>query len=387
MHAFKSPRLTIPKDPSGQWYISLWCPDPDNPSTFLRVRKMDDINSLTTYRQKLKRAKYWLDYYGEKLMSGWNPLVVEAKDPLRKKKSAFTLSYSINLYLKEKNHSVGKKSFHKYKYFMEGFLDWMKEQNLDTISIASVDIRHILDYRNTKLENHIWGNKNSNTFISCCTTFFRYLVDNYDYVITKNPIKGVKKLNISVKGNKAYTEDQIANLKKLMLKNNPYLYFYCQTIYNTCTRPQAETRLLKCGDFDFNRKVLCIRSEISKCSVTQYIPLSDSFILLLKKNGIDTALPDYYVFTQNKQPGLKPLHQETLQGWFSKIKTELNMGKEYSLYSWKHTRNIHAWQDTKDIMFIKTLNRHTVLETTMIYLRDLGCFVDNNQIVNKLRQI
>ena len=79
--------------------------------------------------------------------------------------------------------------------------------------------------------------------------------------------------------------------------------------------------------------------------------------------------------------------QESLQNWFSDIKKELNMGREYTLYSWKHTINIHAWQDTKDVMFIKTLNRHTILETTMIYLRDLGCFVDNNELVNKLRQI
>lgn len=40
---------------------------------------------------------------------------------------------------------------------------------------------------------------------------------------------------------------------------------------------------------------------------------------------------------------------------------------EYTLYSWKHTRNIHAWQVTKDVMFIKLINRHMILETTMMF--------------------
>jgi len=387
MRSQSLPKLTIPANPEHQWYISFWCPNPDNPSQFLRVRKMDDINAFKGYQARMKRSRYWITYYTEKLIEGWNPFNKVIEDTVREKKSAFTLSYSIKLYLKEKQFSVSLNTYHKYKYCLEGFLQWMTEKKLADLHIENVDLRHVLEYRNHQLENKTWANKTSNTFIAACSTFFRYMIDNYEYVIIKNPIRGVKKLSFTVKGNKAYSEAQIAALKKIMLRDNPYLYFFCQTIYNTCTRPQAETRLLKCGDFDFNRKVLCIRADISKTNVTQYIPLSDSFITLLKENGIDTAFPEYYVFTSLKSPGERPLHQESLQNWFSDIKKELNMGREYTLYSWKHTRNIHAWQDTKDVMFIKTLNRHTILETTMIYLRDLGCFVDNNELVNKLRQI
>ncbi|MES2873704.1 MAG: tyrosine-type recombinase/integrase, partial [Bacteroidota bacterium] len=309
---------------------------------------MDDINAFKGYQARMKRSRYWITFYTEKLLEGWNPFHKVIEDTTKEKKSTFTLSYSIKLYLKEKQFSVSVNTYNKYKYCLEGFLQWMTEKKLADLHIEKVDIRHVLEYRNHQLEKKTWANKTSNTFITACSTFFRYMIDNYEYVILKNPIRGVKKLSFSVKGNKAYSEAQIAALRKIMLQDNPYLYFFCQTIYNTCTRPQAETRLLKCGDFDFNRKVLCIRADISKTNVTQYIPLSDSFITLLKENGIDTAFPDYYVFTSLKSPGERPLHQESLQNWFSTIKQELKMGREYTLYSWKHTRNIHAWQDTKD---------------------------------------
>jgi len=387
MKSFNLPKLTIPADPKQQWYISFWCQDPENPSKLLRIRKMDDINKFKGYQNRVQRSKFWLGYYSEKLILGWNPLIKVIQDTTLIKKSTFTLEYSIKLYLQEKEYSVGIKTNNKYKYFLRGFLNWMKDKNLRILPLDAIEIRHVLDYRNHQLETKKWGNKNCNTFITSCSTFFRYMVDNYEYVIIKNPVKGIKKLNFSVKGNKAFSDAQIRELKKVMMRVNPYLYFYCQTVYNTCTRPQAEARLLKCGDFDFNRKVLCVSSEICKSNVTQYVPLSDTFICLLKEQGVDTSPPDYFVFTQFKEPGIKPLHQETLQSWFNIVKNELNMGREYTLYSWKHTRNIHAWQDTKDVMFIKTLNRHTILETTMIYLRDLGCFVDNNELVNKLRQI
>lgn len=387
MKLYTLPKLTIPSDPSLKWYISFWVQNPNNSKQSIRLRRSEDINKYNGYQNRVMRSKFWLNYYSEKLTSGWNPLIDEVQDTIVIDRHQFTLRYSINLYLKEKQLLVGMKTNHKYKYFLKGFIDWMMEKKMDNMLLEKVELRHVIEYRNHMLENKKWGNRNGNTFISSCSTFFRYMIDNYEQVIVKNPIRGVKKLSFAVKGNKAYSEAQIAALKKIMLQDNPYLYFFCQTIYNTCTRPQAETRLLKCGDFDFNRKVLCVRADISKTSVTQYVPLSDSFIALLKEHGIDTAPPDYYVFSSLKRPGERPLHQESLQNWFSNIKKELNMGREYTLYSWKHTRNIHAWQDTKDVMFIKTLNRHTVLETTMIYLRDLGCFVDNNELVNKLRQI
>lgn len=337
--SFRAPKLSIPTNQKNQWYITLWVQDPSNNSRYIRVKKMDDINTFQSYKERMKRAKYWLQIYEQKLLSGWNPIIKEiasAPPP----KLTFTLSYSIDLYLREKKLSVSNKTNHKYTYFLNGFLDWINIKIGSEISLTDISLRNILDYRNEQLAEKTWGNKNSNTFITACSTFFKYMTENYEHVISKNPVKHVKKLTVAIKGNKAYSEDQITALRKAMEKDNPYLYFFCQVIYNTCTRPQAETRLLKCGDFDFRRKVLCIRSDISKTSVTQYIPLSDTFISLLIEQGIDKAPIDLYVFTQNRRPGTNPLHQETILNWFNKIKKDLGLGREYTLYSWKHTRNI-----------------------------------------------
>jgi integrase len=64
------------------------------------------------------------------------------------------------------------------------------------------------------------------------------------------------------------------------------------------------------------------------------------------------------------------LHKEIL------IKLKMYRFKETVLYSWKHTGNINAYLKGMDIKLIQQINGHTSLETTEIYLRKLGLFLD-----------
>lgn len=56
--SFRAPKLSIPTNQKNQWYITLWVQDPSNNSKYTRVKKMDDINTFQSYKERMKRAKY-----------------------------------------------------------------------------------------------------------------------------------------------------------------------------------------------------------------------------------------------------------------------------------------------------------------------------------------
>jgi len=57
---------------------------------------------------------------------------------------------------------------------------------------------------------------------------------------------------------------------------------------------------------------------------------------------------------------------------FRKLVKELNLGKDYTLYSWKHSGVVAAYNAGVDIKTIQGQCRHQGLEQTDIYLKSLG---------------
>lgn len=370
-------------DINKQWAIISWHVDPKD-GKLKRIRKMHDINTAKTLKERQDLADAWLEVYKRRQQNGWNYFsLVENHISLKFDDRVISC---IDIYLKEKKGKVAKKTYDKYNYILKRLKDWCVTKGYSSLRLADMNKRIILSHLEENHEELKWSNKTYNNTLLDISTFFNHFIKNFDDILTKNPLKGVTRLTENHKGHTAYSDQQVIKLKEAMEAKNPYLFLFVQTVYETCTRPQSETRLLKCGMFDLNRGLLRITSDIAKNNSTDFVPLRKEFIEKLKEHGVHKADPDDYLFTRYRKPGKAPMREETIQGWYADIKKELGLGNEYTIYSWKHTRNIHVWLDTKDVMFIKTLNRHKTLEMTMKYLRDLGCFVDNNEILNKTRQ-
>ncbi len=54
--------------------------------------------------------------------------------------------------------------------------------------------------------------------------------------------------------------------------------------------------------------------------------------------------------------------------------------RPYDLYGWKHTGVIALYQATKDVKLIQRQCRHSSLDQTDKYLRDLGLFLNDEQL-------
>ena len=70
---------------------------------------------------------------------------------------------------------------------------------------------------------------------------------------------------------------------------------------------------------------------------------------------------------------------------FRRLITELHLGKDYTLYSWKHSGVVAAYNAGIDIKTIQNQCRHHSLEQTDIYLKSLGLGV--SQAINEIPKL
>lgn len=81
--------------------------------------------------------------------------------------------------------------------------------------------------------------------------------------------------------------------------------------------------------------------------------------------------PEFYVWG-TKGPAEKPTGQNHFANMYKPFKEKFGLGPEHSLYGFKHLRAIHLAQSGASPYDIMRLFRHSSLEQTQIYLKDLG---------------
>ena len=71
---------------------------------------------------------------------------------------------------------------------------------------------------------------------------------------------------------------------------------------------------------------------------------------------------------------------------YSKLVEPLNLGKEFTLYSWKHTGVVNAYKNGVDIKALQLQCRHHSVSQTDTYLKSLG-FMDNEEFRQGIPEI
>lgn len=235
-------------------------------------------------------------------------------------------------------------------------------------------------------------------------SFKDFLFDNYAHNTVFNKIKNIKSLfgksfeagiiesNPFAKfKNVGKDEDTDANfpfseyersILEPELKKNPPLWLFTRIIYYTFSRIN-ETRLLKVGDINLKARTITFRKENRKGNKktvrTVSKPILDPLLDLLISSGVLNYPSNYYLFSgATLKPGLSAtaknhpttLHREVLQN------VGIYRQNETGLYGWKPTGNIEAYLAGMDLKMIQLINDHRSIETTEIYLRKLGLFLN-----------
>ena len=101
---------------------------------------------------------------------------------------------------------------------------------------------------------------------------------------------------------------------------------------------------------------------------------------MIEKAGFLELDPETYLFGKHFEPSLEWLNRvDDFSDMQRDINSRLGIGKGRTFYSWKHTGVVELYNLTKDPYTVMRQCRHTDIKMTMIYLRSLGCGV-NEQV-------
>lgn len=304
--------------------------------------------------------------YARKLITGINHVITkEGFDPRNPPcfipVKTWTLVQGLNYFKQNlQDRGLRKRTIQSY----ESVLRMMYESFAPLLqtSINEVKKHQVASILRSTHSKNGWSNSTFNNNLTFIRSIFNYLVEAD--IMETNPAKSVKPLPQSVSRHKYFDDETFEKIKN----NAPEdLLRFIMFLYHTGTRPN-EARQLTYDHILRDRKLLFIPSAISKNKKDDYVPLSDYVLKNFKGTGFIFGVSVNY-FSQK----------------FNKLKEKIGLDKNHTLYSIKHTRAIHLAHDGANPYSIMTLFRHSGLDITMAYLKDLG--VDINREAADLARV
>jgi integrase len=347
MKNYKSARIYRGK----QWHVEYLY---KNPSTgkFDRFKVYEEINRIPLEER---------DAYAEKLRQSVNMGLKEGFSPFEERVELevknWTLLQGLNLFKQNlPDRGLRKRTVQTYGSVIKMLLEFTSPIKHDLIKdVTKQQIQSVLN--NAKKKNE-WSNTTFNNNLTFVKAIFNYLIDQE--ILQINPAERIKPLPQQITKHKYFDDKTFNKIKK---EADPELLSFIMFLYHTGTRPN-EARQLTDKNILRDRKLLFIPASISKNKKDDYVPLTDWVL-------------------KNYQPFKQPVNYYGQR--FAELKKKLGLDSNYTLYSIKHTRAIHLAQDKADPYTIMQLFRHSGLDITMAYLKDLGVNINREATEKGIR--
>lgn len=346
-----------------KWYVYFYFRHPET-GAWKRFKVYEDINRIKDLKDRQRYAELLVDavYYG--LKTGYNPFAPPKEE---KRFKVWSLNQALNYY-KQKLPDMDLRDKTKSCYLsMVTLVQNMEfKELLDPLeAMEADDLMELLDRIRVK---HKWKNTTYNGYFGYFKTFLNWCVEKK--LIKVNPLLGTKKKKTEAEKNKAFSNQEFTELMKHLETKDQNLYHFCRFVYFTGTRPKSETRLLRLRHIDFEKGQLEIPADISKNKKYDRVPLHKDLLAWLTPFR---KLPkDYFIFTNEGRPGPKEAGHNYFSNYFRPIREELGLSALHTIYSLKHTRTIHLANAGVSSYDIQRMWRHSSLEMTEKYLRELG---------------
>jgi site-specific recombinase XerD len=365
-------RPPVLKKVKARWYVEYWYRVPEELKPqfknrdWHRFRVFEDINR---YKSE-EYARELVDAITHKLEQGFNPF--QRPEELSITSSEWSLNRALDEYIiYNREKGLRGKSITTYSETVRIMKEYFQADNVIFLPASSITKAHIKEFITAVGKQRKWKNSTYNKRLANVRTLFNWLLKEGH--ITTNPAIAIDARQTVVTRHQYFEKDILAAIKTKMEKTDRWVLSFLEFLYFTCTRPKSETRLLKIEHILFDRHMLYIPGDISKNKKGDYIPMDpdlESKLQHLRK------YPASHFIWGKKGPDKKPASHNYFASRFKPYKDELGLGENYTMYGLKHTRAIDLANAGVDPYSIMKLMRHSGLDVTMKYLRDLGCEVD-----------
>lgn len=370
-------------DLSKIWYVEYYVYDV---LTEDLKRKRVVVNHKTA-KERHDFAKETIKEIDKLLKAG--AVLNKSKVPTNKKditevKSGTLLTDAIEFFINFKRSIVQQNTLSNYTTDLNRFKIFLKKKDIESIKLKEFSAMKALNFFDYLITETTLSNRSRNNTTDTLSTLFAFYLERK--IITENPFENINDLPAPAKKHAAFTNKMAKDLMK-EAKNKSYgqLYLFLSFIYYTFLRPTKEVRLLKVADIKTN--TLRINSTNAKDDETEHVMIPPPLRKIIDEYEITKYPDNYYVFSNDCVPGPKPVHKKYFYYRHRIILEKFGLlDDEYDVYGWKHTGVIALWEATQNMELIRQQCRHEDIATTQKYLRDLGQFVDYDQI-NKFPEL
>jgi site-specific recombinase XerD len=308
------------------------------------------------------------------------PVQISTKEKFLEITENSLLLDAITYFLKIKKPVLATGTYSTYRTDLNRLINYINESELEKLKLKDFGVKHAYHFLDTIKgdDEESISNRSVNNNKDTCITFFKFFKDRE--ILEKNPFDKIKDLPAQAKRHTAFTEKQMAAIIKECQKRGEWqLLLFCLTIYYMGIRPREEARLLTVKDIGL--QAIRVLSETAKGKITEHVQIPSAFQDVLNQYKIREYDENLYVFSVDNKPGRIELSRKFFYKKHYAILEKLELtGLNLTTYSWKHSGAIALWRATQNLELVRKHLRHKSVATTEKYLRDLGEFVDYNQI-------
>lgn len=369
--------------PGKRWYVYYYFRNPDN-GKMQKFQNTFKINKIKSVDERLKVGKAWVKAQNYLLQNGFNPFTPEGI-PIEKNDfefQDFSVKDALDYALKNKEGELKKATIDDYKTRCGVFIQWCKENALDSLNVNELKEVHVISFFNYLLNpnGRNVGRTSQDNYKRCLSSLFGKL--KKDKIIKTNIIDFETSKDEPIK-NTPFTGPEVKKIKEYLLRNDQQLYFFILYVVYEFLRPVEIVRL-KCENINFKEKTLAVETKTNRKKVKKIIgPVIDH----LEKISIDSLPKEAHLFTSSGNYEVWNVSEKSKTDHFSnrfkKVKKALGFGKDYGIYSFRHTAALDLYNTfTKNglthseaVSKLMPIIGHTSEKTTEKYLRDVGALL------------
>lgn len=318
-----------------RWYVYYSFRNPETgylerqPPIYSKINDFDSVRERRAFMKLVHQATKKI------LEDGYNPFTDEQEEikveveavnePIK-----MTAKEAIEFALRTKKQEISDNSFTDFRVRIKSFGRWLKKKDFDKKDINEVNRQTCIRFLNEVLEST--SPKNRNNFRSVLSMFFKLLEENE--IIGENFIPGINILKAIPEKNKTFDirqEEDIYNLAKA----DEVMTLFIKFVSYNFLRPVEVVRL-KVKNINIYDRQLQVKAK-NKPNKIKIIPE----ILLKDIPDLTQFDPESYLFTPlgfgQEWESNETSKRNYFGKRFKKIKKKLGLGKDYGMYSFRHT--------------------------------------------------
>lgn len=352
-----------------RWFVFYYYLNPEN-GRFARFREYASINREKSLKGRKLQASNLQIAINDLLKRGFNPYADNAQvSEAVQYQNAKSLIECLEEVIAVKKSVSRARTWNTYRNILNHFIQWMRQSNYENMPAGIFSKKQAQEFADYLSVQDGIGNRTRNNKVTVLKAIFSLLVERE--ILAINPWVGIKKLRIDVGRNLAFSTNQQNLLKNSLKESDPELYLFVQFIYYCFIRPK-ELLMLQIRDFDFEAQVIRIPAQVSKNRRSQLVSFPVALIRELACLNISQYPGEWFLFGKMLKPSPVSILRNRVSERHSKFLKQFNLGPDYSLYSWKHTGVVRAFEAGIHIKDLQAQLRHHSLDMVNIYLKSLG---------------